>query len=113
MPHSEEIATRLRELLTNSSIVCSEKVELQSKMGGVTFMIDGKVCIRAHSDGGIMVRCLPDLTEELLEKEGVSRFQMKGKPRMKGWLVVAPEFLKSKKQLEFWVKTGLAALPSK
>jgi hypothetical protein len=60
-------------------------VKEQQKMGGISFMVNGKMRIRAHTDNEMMLRCEPEITDELLLKKGVRRFEMKGKNNMKVW----------------------------
>jgi len=102
MPHDPKLATRIREALSNDPGITE-----QQKMGGITFMRNGIVCVRAHSDGGMMMRCEPDMTEELLTKKGAKRFEVKNKPMMNGWLVISPEGLATKKDFDFWIRTAL------
>jgi hypothetical protein len=102
MSYSEILAAKIRKALTDIS-----NVEEQHKMGGISFMINGKMCIRAHSDNGIMMRCEPAMTEELLRKKGVKRYEVKGKPQMNGWLLINEEGFANKKDLDFWINTAL------
>jgi hypothetical protein len=75
-------------------------------MGGTTFLLDGKVCVRDHR-GELMARCRPELTDQLLAKPGVRRFEMTGKREMKGWLIVEPGA--ADEALAFWIETALDA----
>lgn len=102
MAYNENLVGRLRKALSDVP-----HVKEQEKMGGVSFMVNGKMCVRAHSDGNLMMRCPPENTEELLTKKGASRFVMKGKPMMKGWLVISPEGTDNNKDFNFWVKTAV------
>jgi hypothetical protein len=83
-------------------------VELD-KMGGVTFMVGGKVCVRAHR-GELMARCRPAMTEQLLSAPGVRRFEMKGRTNMKGWLLIAPAATDTDADLGAWIDIALEAL---
>jgi hypothetical protein len=96
--YSEPLANRIRHALSGVP-----DVEEQEKMGGVSFLVNGKVCVRAHRDGSMMVRCRPDLTDELLAQSGVKRFEMKGKTAMKGWLLVGAERARSDQDLDYWI----------
>lgn len=98
MSYDKGLAGRIRKVLSGRPGVSE-----QAKMGGVTFMLDGKVCVRAHSDGSIMVRCDPSMTEQFLKEEGVRRFEMKGRPLMKGWILVSSDQLSSEKGLDQWI----------
>lgn len=101
MSQDLKLAEKIRKALSDFPY---EEVQ---KMGGLSFMINGKVCLRAHSNGELMVRCEPDRTDELLTKKGAVRFVMKGKPLMKGWLLISPEGLADKENLDFWVDIAL------
>lgn len=70
-------------------------------------MVDGKMLVRAHSDGNMMVRCAPEKAAELLQKNGAERFAMKGKPTMKGWLLILPEGMRSQQDFDFWIQVAL------
>ena len=101
MAHDEKLANRIREALGNISAV-----EEQQKMGGISFMVHDKMCVRVFNDE-IMLRCEPGRTDELLTKKGARRFEMKGKPMMKGWLMISAEGIKTKKDFDYWMKIAL------
>jgi hypothetical protein len=101
---AEGLAGRIR-----SALAGRPGLSEQHKMGGTTFLIDGKVCVRAHRDGELMVRCRPERTEELLLRPGARRFEMTGKPDMKGWLLVEPSAFAADADFGFWMEIGLQA----
>jgi hypothetical protein len=62
-----------------------------------------------------MVRVAPEDTDELLEKPHAKPFEMRGR-EMQGWLRVDTEGVSTKRELEPWVRRGVAyarSLPSK
>jgi hypothetical protein len=62
-----------------------------------------------------MVRIPREDTDALVSRPHAARFEMRGKP-MDGWLRVADEGLRTKRQLEPWVRRGFAyasSLPAK
>ena len=62
-----------------------------------------------------MVRADPEETEKLLAKPHAQPFVMRGR-EMKGWLRVNAEGVRTKRQLEPWVKRGVGyarSLPAK
>jgi hypothetical protein len=65
-------------------------------------MINNKMCVGVDNDD-LMIRCLPEMNDELLSKKGVRPFDLTGKP-MKGWLLVSPEGTKSKKDFDWWIE---------
>lgn len=100
----EDLAGRIR-----SALAGRDGVSEQRKMGGTTFLIDGKVCVRAHRDGELFVRCRPERTDELLLRPGARRLEMKGKPDMKGWLLIEPSGFAADAEFGFWMEIGLQA----
>ena len=83
--------------------------------GGLAFLIGGHMSVAASRQGGIMVRIDPDEIEALLAKPHTRPFEMRGRP-LDGWVRVDAEGLKTKRQLEPWVKRGVAygrSLPPK
>ena len=102
MAYSEQLVVKIRKALSHLL-----NVEEQEKMGGVSFMVDGKMCIRAHTNNEMMLRCKPEMTEELLTIKGARRYEMKGKPMMKGWLVISPEGMSNNKDFNYWVDIAL------
>jgi hypothetical protein len=71
---------------------------------GVTFMVNGKMCISAGDDE-IMCRIDPALHEQALERKGVRPVIMKGR-EYKGYVYVNGEGMGTKRSLEYWI--GLA-----
>ena len=58
------------------------------------------------SEDDLMVRCLDERYDELLEKSGARPMDFTGKP-MKGFLFVGLEDLKTNKQLKWWLDVGI------
>jgi TfoX/Sxy family transcriptional regulator of competence genes len=83
--------------------------------GGLAFLINGNMSVSASSQGGLLLRVDPDETDALLDESGAEPFVMRGRA-MQGWLRIAPEAVRSKRQLERWAKRGVAyarSLPPK
>ncbi len=53
----------------------------------------------------------PDETEKLLAKPHAEPFEMRGRT-MDGWVRVAPEGVKTKRQLRTWVQRGVSCARS-
>lgn len=53
-----------------------------------------------------MVRVGPDAADGALDRPHTRLFAMTGRP-MKGWILVAPEGVKTKRQLGTWVARGV------
>ena len=110
MAYDEELADRIRELVGSQPDLTEQKM-----FGGLAFLIGGHLAVAASREGGIMVRTDPGETDALLAKPHTRPFEMRGRP-LEGWLRVDPEGLKTKRQLEPWVKRGVAyarSLPPK
>jgi TfoX/Sxy family transcriptional regulator of competence genes len=108
--YDEDLANRIRELIAAEPGVTEQKM-----FGGLAFLIAGNMSVSASGQGGLLLRCDPDETDELLKKEGAEPFVMRGRA-MDGWLRVAPEGVRTKRQLEPWVKVGVRyarSLPAK
>ena len=110
MAYDDELANRIRELTAGESGVTEKKM-----FGGLAFLIGGNMAVAASGQGGLMVRCDPAETEKLVAKPHARRFEMRGR-EMDGWLRVDDEGVRTKRQLEPWVKRGVAyarSLPAK
>src|SRR5437763_1983809 len=110
MAYDEDLANRIRELIAAEDGVTEKKM-----FGGLAFLIGGNMSVSASGQGGLLLRCDPAETEALLRKPNAARFEMRGRA-MDGWLRVAPEGVKTKRQLAPWVARGVAyarSLPPK
>jgi TfoX/Sxy family transcriptional regulator of competence genes len=101
MAYDEDLANRVRELIASEPDVTEKKM-----FGGLAFLIGGNMSVAASGQGGLMLRCDPEETDALLEKPHAKRFEMRGR-EMQGWLRVDDEGLKTKRDLERWVRTGV------
>ena len=101
MAHDEVLAERIRELLDAES-----GVEEKRMFGGLAFLVNGNMSVAASGQGGLMVRVPPDDTESLLEGEHVRPMVMRGR-EVRGWLRVDTEGVRTKRQLEAWVRRGV------
>jgi hypothetical protein len=110
MPYDEDLANRIRELVGGENGVTEKQM-----FGGLAFLIGGNMSVSASGQGGLLLRCEPADTDTLVKKPHAERFEMRGRA-MDGWLRVAPEGVRTKRQLEPWVKVGVAyarSLPPK
>jgi hypothetical protein len=110
MAYDEDLANRIRELLAGTPAVTEMKM-----FGGLAFLVGGHMSVAASGQGGLMLSCDREDTAELLEKPHARPMVMRGK-EMEGWVRVDPEGVRTKRQLEPWVKRGVAraqSLPSK
>jgi TfoX/Sxy family transcriptional regulator of competence genes len=110
MAFDEDLANRVRELISGEPDMTEQRM-----FGGLAFLIAGNMSVAASGQGGLMVRVEPEETEALLAKPHARPFEMRGR-EMKGWLRVDAEGVRTKRQLEPWVKRGVAyarSLPPK
>jgi TfoX/Sxy family transcriptional regulator of competence genes len=102
MAYDEDLANRIRELLAAEEHVSEKKM-----FGGLGFMVQGNMALSASGQGGLLLRCDPAQTEALVKKPHATRFEMRGRS-MDGWLRIAPEGVRTKRQLEPWVRQAVA-----
>src|SRR3954463_13839715 len=101
MAYDEDLADRIREL-----IAAERGVEAKRMFGGLAFLINGNMSVAASGRGGLMVRVPPDETEKLLGREHVEPMVMAGR-ETRGWLLIAADGVKTKRQLQSWVTRGV------
>ena len=110
MAYDEDLAERIRELLSTQRGVTEKKM-----FGGLAFLIGGNMAIAASGQGGALVRVDPAKADHLVDTTPAEAAVMRGRP-MQGWLRVATEDLRTKRQLQKWVTLGstyAASLPTK
>ncbi len=97
MPYDEHLANRLRELLADEDAITEKGM-----FGGLAFLVRGNMSVSASRNGGLLVRIDPADTDAALARPHVELMQMGGRT-MDGWVTVAPEGCKTKRQLAAWV----------
>jgi TfoX/Sxy family transcriptional regulator of competence genes len=108
--YDEDLANRIRELIAGDPDVTEQRM-----FGGLAFLIAGNMSVAASGQGGLLVRIDPDDTDALAKRPHARRFEMRGRA-MEGWLRVDAEGVRTKRQLEPWVKRGVGyarSLPPK
>jgi TfoX/Sxy family transcriptional regulator of competence genes len=101
MAYDEDLANRLREQLADE-----EGVSEKAMFGGLAFLLNGNMTVAASGQGGLLVRMDPNATDEAVARPHASTAVMRGR-EMPGWIRVAPEGVKSKRQLTPWVRRSL------
>jgi|SRR5688500_18375746 len=96
MAYNQKLADRIRERLTET-----KKVKEKEMMGGLTFMVNDKMCIGIIKDE-MMCRIDPDMQEDALSKIGCRIMDFTGRP-MKGYVMVDETGMKSKKDFDYWI----------
>ena len=110
MGYDEDLANRIREL-----VAMEDGLTEQRMFGGLAFLVNGNMSVSASGQGGLLLRVDPAETDALLARQHAAPFQMRGRA-MQGWLRVDPEGVRTKRQLQDWVRRGVAyarSLPSK
>jgi TfoX/Sxy family transcriptional regulator of competence genes len=108
--YDEDLANRIRELMAGETGVTEKAM-----FGGLAFLIGGNMAVAASGQGGVMVRVDPEETDALVAKPHARPFEMRGR-EMQGWLRVDSEGVRTKRELEPWVRRGVAyarSLPPK
>jgi TfoX/Sxy family transcriptional regulator of competence genes len=108
--YDEDLANRVRELLAGEPEVHEKRM-----FGGLAFLVRGSLAVAASGQGGLMVRVEPAEGDALLARPHVRPFEMRGR-LVQGWLRVDSEALRTKRQLEPWVRRSVAyarSLPAK
>ncbi len=110
MAYDEDLAHRLRELLTDEDALTEKRM-----FGGLAFLLHGHMSVTASRSGGLLVRVDPADTDAALARPQTALMEMRGRT-MDGWITVAPEGLKTKRELAAWVTrsvTFVKTLPPK
>jgi TfoX/Sxy family transcriptional regulator of competence genes len=110
MAYDEDLANRIRELIAGDPDVSEQRM-----FGGLAFLVCGNMSVAASGQGGLMVRVDPDESAALVDKPHARPLEMRGRA-MQGWLRVDPEGVRTERQLEPWVRRGVAyarSLPPK
>lgn len=104
MAYSEYLADRVKQRM-------GDKAEVKKMMGGLIFMVNGKMCMGVDIDkrtkeDRIMARIGKDHYEPSLDEKGCRKMDFTGKP-MKGFVFVYPEGFDSDVDLDKWCNRAL------
>ncbi len=100
MAYNESLASRVRDALASRS-----DVEEKKMMGGLIFMVDGKMCLGVLGDE-LMIRYDPEMKAALMKEKGVRDTIFNDKPT-RGLLFVSLKNLDSEKDFKRWIKYAL------
>jgi len=100
MAYNEKLADRVR-----TALVHRKAVEEKKMMGGLTFMVNGKMCVGISKDD-LMVRLDPAIHNAALKEKGCREMNFTGKP-IKGFVFVSPKGTGNKKDLSHWINIAL------
>lgn len=110
MAYGEKLAVRIRSLAAGEPGLAERKM-----FGGLAFLVNGNMAIAASGQGGILVRCEPAESADLVATTAARRFEMRGR-ELDGWLRVDAADVRSDDELVRWVGVGTAharSLPRK
>lgn len=102
MAYDAQLAGRLRDLLAGEPGLTEKAM-----FGGLAFLVHGNMAVAASANGGLLLRCDPARTDEMIATDGVARMEMRGRA-MDGWLRVAPDVVTEDEALRHWVEVGLS-----
>ena len=110
MAYDLDLANRVREQLADTDAVTE-----RAMFGGLAFLIGGHMTVAVSGRGGLLLRVGPDGAAEALSRPHARQAEMRGRA-MSGWIRVAPEGVRTGRQLASWIRraAGFAAtLPPK
>jgi hypothetical protein len=102
MAYNLQLADRIREFLVDRPHLVIEEKEM---FRGLTFMINGKMCVSV-SDDNLMCRFDPALQEELANRKGYQPMRMKNR-EYRGYCYVSAEGYTTQADFAFWVNLCL------
>ena len=106
MAYDLKLAQRIRDRFSRLKV---EEIEEKSMMGGLCFMVDGKMCVGILGET-LMCRIDPQEMPAALSRPGCGRMAFTGRP-MKGFVIIQPEGLESRTDFEFWLGLALEFNP--
>jgi TfoX/Sxy family transcriptional regulator of competence genes len=110
MAYDEALAEKIRQKLSGI-----HGVEEKKMMGGLTFMLNDKMCLGIIKEE-LMCRIDPEIHDEMIKKKGCRTMDFTNRP-MKGFVFIDKSGMKGEKKLDFWISLALdfnkKAKPSK
>ena len=100
LAYDEALAVRIRELVGQERYLTEQKM-----FGGLAFLINGNMSVAASGQGGVLLRVDP-ADGARLRAMGAKAMVMRGRS-MDGWLRVDADAVRTKRDLERWVKRGV------
>ncbi|HRI79690.1 MAG TPA: TfoX/Sxy family protein [Cyclobacteriaceae bacterium] len=100
MAYNEKLADRIRDRLSKVS-----RVEEKPMMGGLTFMVNGKMCVGIIKDD-LMCRIDKTFHEQAVEKRGCRTMDFTNRP-MIGYVLIDETGMTSDKDFDYWMSLSL------
>ena len=101
MAHDPDLQSRIRDVLAGR-----EDVEEKRMVGGMSFVVDGRLCVGVKGDD-LLVRVGPVAYKKALDEPGVRPLKL-GAKDPKGYVLVEPAAVRSDDDLASWIGRGLA-----
>jgi TfoX/Sxy family transcriptional regulator of competence genes len=105
MAFDEQLAERIRRGLKKARVRFEEK----RMMGGLCFMVDGKMCVGVERDR-LMARIDPAVYDAALRRKGCVPMDFTGRP-MRGFVFVNATALTTDNELNDWLTLALEFNP--
>jgi TfoX/Sxy family transcriptional regulator of competence genes len=105
MAYDQALAERITDAFTARRV----SFETKAMMGGLAFMVDGKMCVGVL-DTRLMVRLDPVIESDVLKRRGCKPMDFTGRP-MKGYVFVETVGTESEAALREWLHLALEFNP--
>ncbi len=100
MAYSKVLADRIRERLA-----ALPEIEEKEMMGGLTFMVNDKMCIGVIKDE-LMCRINPAIHNTAVVMNGCRTMDFTKRP-MRGYIMIDKRGMKSQKDFNYWINLAL------
>jgi len=100
MAYNDKLTKKVRAALSDVP-----RVEEKRMFSGITFMVEGKMCISVGDDR-IMCRIDPAIHEEAIKRKGARTVVMKGRD-YKGYVYISEEGFVEEEDFEYWIDLAL------
>ncbi|MBV8998586.1 MAG: TfoX/Sxy family protein [Solirubrobacterales bacterium] len=101
MAYDEALAERIRAMLAEQEDLTEKKM-----FGGLAFLIGGNMSVSVSGQGGLLLRCEPAETADLVREPHAAPAVMRGRA-MEGWLRVDADGVQTDEELQKWVTRGV------
>jgi len=102
MAYDEDIANRVREL-----VALEEGIDERRMFGGLAFLVGGNLALAVSGRDALLVRLGPEGAAGAAARPHVRPAVMRGR-EMRGWVYVDFAGVRTKRQLEGWVRRAVA-----
>jgi len=106
MAYSEAMAERIRYYFVDHHL---DDVEEKRMMGGLTFMLNGKMCVGVYKDH-LMCRIDPAEHAEAIEENGCRTMEFNNKG-MHGYVLIEEAALHKTETFAYWMQKSIAFNP--